>query len=81
MPELPMILNDIESQNTPNCLNWLALLSAGTPPAITSGETTALEAVLTATEPDPSYKSQISQAQVNLGRPVDAVDIEASRTA
>ena len=80
-PSLPAMLADINARNTGNCLNWLALLSGGTPPLITSGEASAINAVLTATELDPSWQSEISAARSELGRPVDAADIVAARAA
>ena len=43
--------------------------------------THAITEILTATELDPSWPSQIGWAQANLGRAVDASDIAAARPA
>jgi hypothetical protein len=53
-----------------------ALVSCGT---ITSGDAAAMKAVLTATQPDPSYPAQIGWAQANLGRPLDQLDASVAR--
>lgn len=48
---------------------------------VTADEATALNAAISATEPDPGWPAQISWARANLGRDVDADDIAASRPA
>ena len=45
-------------------------------PGTTAGAATGL---FNQTQPDPSYQSQLSWAQVNLGRPADENDIAAAR--
>ncbi len=78
---LPNILADVAANNVANCLAWVDLLAGGNVPAISGGEATALNAIISATEPTPGYQSLIGWAQANLGRAVDAFDVAAARIA
>ena len=77
LPALPAIVETINSGDLVACARWITTLVAGG--VITTDEATAVSAVMTATEADPSYQSKISWAVANLGRPVDLVDIQQSR--
>jgi len=68
---------DIRAGDRTGVKSWfgLALVAAD----ITSAEYTALVAEVDAVVPDPSWPAQVSWAQLNIGRPLDASDIAASR--
>jgi hypothetical protein len=74
---VPTIRDDLNAQDRNACALWAQGLAESS--IITSGELGALQAVLTATQLDPSWPAQISWAQANLGRPVDAADVAAAR--
>ena len=76
-PAIHDLFADIEAQSTVAIGDAVALLAAAG--KITTAEATAVNAALAATEPDPTWQSQISLAQANLGRPVDLFDVEAAR--
>lgn len=78
-PAIDQLYADIESNNTPRVAATVALLALGE--RITSAEATTINGVLTATQPDPTWQSQISQAQSDLGRVADEDDIAAARAA
>lgn len=76
-PALSKLFDDILAQNSANVLAAIALMGASG--RIQSSEATALTAAVNATQLDPSWPSQISPAQANLGRPADIEDISAAR--
>ena len=78
-PALYQLMQDIDANNTGNVLIAVEFLAAAG--KILSSEATAIEAIVEATELDPSWPSQIGWAQANLGRPADSADIEAARNA
>jgi hypothetical protein len=76
-PNFGLLKADIEIQNRAGIGLWCqALTLAG---YITQGEASAIVTYLGSAVADPSYQTLLSWAQVNLGRPVDADDITASR--
>lgn len=74
---LPDIRDKIAANDRPACGLYAGLLMAGG--VITQPDYGAIMALFNATGPDPSWPAQISWAVANLGRPVDAYDIAASR--
>lgn len=78
-PAIDQLYQDIQANNSANVAATVALLAAAG--KIQSSEATAIEAILSATQPNPSWPAQIGWAQANLGRPVDSQDIEAARQA
>jgi hypothetical protein len=80
LPVATALIADINANNTQAIGIWAQALLA--PPAlITTAEAEAIGAMLTATQPDPSWQSQLSWAAVNLGRSVDVADIDAARSS
>lgn len=78
-PAIYQLMQDIDANNSANVLVAVAFLAAAG--KILSSEATAINAVLTATELDPSWSPQISQAQSDLGRPADEDDISTARAS
>ena len=78
LPTSTALITAINARDTTSVLNWLSALQAGSP-LITTSEAQAVQGVVTATEPDPTWAAQIGWAQANLGRPADAADIYAAR--
>lgn len=77
VPFLPDVRNLILANDRSGCAIYTNLfLVSGT---ILQSEHDAIMGVLAATQPDPSWAAQISWAEANLGRQVDAFDIAASR--
>ena len=77
LPYLPAIVDDVNNGNLAACARWLALFVATS--VVTEAEATAIQGVMTATELDPSWQSQISWAVANLGRLLDEADLTAAR--
>lgn len=76
------VIADVDSGDVGKCNSWIQVLAASTgttAAVITSSEASALTSIVNATVPDPSWQAQISWAQQNLGRSVDANDIAESR--
>lgn len=80
LPTATALVTAINARDTVSILNWLAALQAGTP-LITPSEAAAVQAVITATQPDPAWAAQVSWAAVNLGRVADSDDVAAARAA
>lgn len=78
-PALPMIMEAIESNDIPSCLRWIAWLAKAQ--ILSAAEAQALQAVVTATQDDPTWKPQIGAAQANIGRPLDLDDVSKARPA
>lgn len=76
-PGLPQAIMDIRSQDPSAVLNWVQLFVDTLD--LTPAEAAALQAEINATIPDPKYRAQLSWAEINLGRPVDAADLTAAR--
>lgn len=77
-PNFAVIKADIDGGNRAGLIGmWCPVLVGGA--YITQPECDAIMAYLQGTDPDPAWPAQISWAQANLGRPVDASDIAASR--
>lgn len=74
---LPDIRDKIAANDRPACGLYAGLLMTGG--VITQADYSAIMALFNATGPDPSWPPQISWALANLGRPVDALDVAASR--
>lgn len=69
----------IVGQDAPHLAAGLdALALVGT---ITAVDQAAMKAVLAQTLPDPAYRPQLGWAEATLGRPVDAADLAAARSA
>jgi hypothetical protein len=77
VPSVEDIRKAVNAQDRSTYSDLIDFLNAGG--GITDQEKTDVTAILTATEPDPSWQSQISWAQANLGRPADLGDIVAAR--
>jgi hypothetical protein len=68
----------ITAQSPQDVIDWFTIpLAIGD---VTSAEVTAVTALVQATQADPSYPTEVSWAQANLGRPADLADIVAART-
>jgi hypothetical protein len=78
-PAVHDLFVDIEGQSTAAVLDAVSLLLGSG--KILSSEATALNAALLATQIDPSWTSQISAAQANLGRNIDTYDSAAARAS
>lgn len=83
LPGFGRLLDDIAIGDIETLENWVAGLLCPSPilpePAIASEQAASLMAVLHASEPDPSWRPQISWAESVIGRPVDANDIAEAR--
>jgi hypothetical protein len=77
VPSIEDVRRAVNAQDRSTYSDLIDFLNAGG--GITDQEKTDVTAILTATEPDPSWQSQISWAQANLGRPADLGDIIAAR--
>ncbi len=76
-PTIVAIVQAALVQDRPTLTALVALgVAAGD---LTTTQQSAIDAVLAASIPDPSWQAQIGWAQANLGRPVDSSDIAASR--
>lgn len=74
---MPNFLQDIDARNLPNLRRWARLLLKLA--KITAADATAMQAVVNATQADPSWSAQVPWDVANLGRPADESDIEVSR--
>ncbi len=77
LPSLPAILDAVNAGEMVVISRWVGLLIKGA--VITSDEATAMTAIMADTETDPSWPTQISWAESNIGRLLDINDIAASR--
>jgi hypothetical protein len=76
-PAIHDLFGDIQAQDSANVLSAVALLhGAG---KVTDAEAAALQAAVTATEPDPAWTAQVAWDIANLGRTADDFDIESAR--
>jgi hypothetical protein len=74
---LALLQSDIRADKHVAVTDWannLALMGL-----ITPGESAAIKAYVDSKVPDPSWSPLVSWAVANLGRPVDAEDVAASR--
>ena len=67
-------LNDLIASNRPNLQAWCTMLTAAG--IFTAGDNTTFQAYLISTIADPTWTAQVSWAQLNLGGPVSANDIQ-----
>lgn len=74
---VPDIRDKIAANDRTACGLYAGLLLAGG--VITPADYSAIMAIFQATGPDPSWPAQISWAVATIGRPVDTLDVAASR--
>lgn len=76
-PLLAAIRPDFDAQDGTAIVGWsMALMLTGD---LMQSDVDGITAVVSATEPDPSYQAQIGWALATLGRPVDLLDVIAAR--
>jgi hypothetical protein len=78
VPGMGQLILDIRANDVAACTNWIAFLESTA--KITAAEGSALQAIVSATEADPSWTAQVSWDVANI-RPsgVDDFDLEAAR--
>lgn len=76
---LPLLFADIAAQARARVVVWVKTLPLSG--LITASESTAILSYLNTPVPDPSYQATVSAPVAAIGRPLDAEDIEAARTA
>jgi hypothetical protein len=77
VPGMAQLIQDIRAGDIPNCLEWIKYLADTS--KITAAEATALQGIVSATQPDPTWAAQIPWDVANLGRAADDFDVEAAR--
>lgn len=74
---LSAVLDSVNAGDTPGVLTWASVLEMLG--LITSTDVSAVQSLVTATELDPTWQSQLPISVINLGRLVDQYDVQAAR--
>lgn len=77
-PNTTDLISKINAGDRAGVLHWVAALLKA-PAKITADEAAAVNALMTATVPDPSWSAQIGWALATIGRPADPSDVAAAR--
>lgn len=78
VPGQQQLILDIRANDIAACEGWIEFLAATA--KITTAEAGSLQAIVTATELDPSWQAKVGWDVATLGRAVDVFDIERARS-
>lgn len=74
---LAAVLASVNEGDSVGVMTWANVLeSLG---LITTTDVTAVEGVVTATQPDPTWQAELPISVINLGRLIDQYDVQAAR--